>query len=120
MKSRSQPGMRAIVRMPVAFIALSAVTAIGGCGGGSSAPKNASPGLQVFDQASCGSCHTLAAAHSTGTAGPKLDGLGLAPATVARFVHDGASGMPPFKDQLSDTQIQQVADFVARSSRTTK
>ena len=112
--------MRAIVRALVALVALSAVTAIGGCAGGSSAPKNASPGLQVFDQAGCGSCHTLAAAHSSGTAGPKLDGLSLDPATVARFVRDGTSGMPPFKDQLSDKQIQQVADFVARSSHATQ
>jgi mono/diheme cytochrome c family protein len=120
MTCRSKPGMGAIVRAFVAFGALSILTAIGGCGGGSSAPKNASPGLQVFDQASCGSCHTLAAAHSSGTAGPKLDGRSLDPAAVERIVRNGASGMPPFKDQLSDKQIQQVTDFVARSSQATQ
>jgi mono/diheme cytochrome c family protein len=79
-------------------------------------PKNASPGLRAFDDASCGSCHTLAAAHATGTAGPKLDGRPLDRATVERFVRNGASGMPSFKGQLSDAQIQQVAEFVAQSS----
>ena len=71
----------------------------------------------MFDQAGCGGCHTLAAAHSTGTAGKKLDGASLDAATVERFVRGGASGMPSFKDQLSDAEIRQVSDFVARSSR---
>ena len=30
-------------------------------------------GKAVFGKAGCGSCHTLAAAHSTGTVGPNLD-----------------------------------------------
>lgn len=101
--------------------ALLAVVALGGCGGGGgSVPKNASPGLRAFDHAGCGGCHMLEAAHSTGTAGKKLDGASLDAATVGRFVRSGASGMPPFKDQLSDAEIQQVSDFVARSSRPAK
>jgi mono/diheme cytochrome c family protein len=94
-----------------------AVIGPGGCGGGGSVPKNASPGLRVFDDAGCGSCHTLAAAHASGTAGPRLDGAQLDAARVERVVRDGASGMPPFKDQLGSKQIHQVADFVARSSQ---
>jgi cytochrome c6 len=93
-----------------------AALTLGGCGVGSSVPKNASPGLRAFDDAGCGICHTLAAAHATGTAGPNLDGRSLDRATVERFVRNGKSGMPSFKDQLSDTQIQQVAEFVAQSS----
>lgn len=93
--------------------------AASGCGGGGSAklPANASPGLRVFDQANCGSCHTLAAAHSKGTVGKKLDGLSLDAATVEHWIRTGGGGMPVFTDQLPDTQIQQVAEFVARSSR---
>jgi mono/diheme cytochrome c family protein len=104
---------------PVAIVALVACVALGlaGCGGGGAPPKNASPGLRVFDDASCGSCHTLAEAKASGTAGPKLDGRSLDAATVARFVRDGGSGMPPFKDQLSDAEIQQVSDYVARASQ---
>jgi len=94
-----------------------AALVLAGCGGGGAAPKNASPGLRVFDQASCGSCHTLAAAKASGTAGPRLDGRSFDAATVARFVRDGGSGMPPFKDQLSDTGIRQVSNFVARASQ---
>ena len=104
---------------PATFVCAVAVALIGlgGCGGAGSVPKNASPGLRVFDDANCGSCHTLAAAHASGTAGPKLDGAPLDAARVERVVRDGANGMPPFKDQLSSKQIHQVADFVARSSQ---
>jgi sulfite dehydrogenase len=102
-----------------ALVALVGLVALGlaGCGGGGAPPKNASPGLRVFDNATCASCHTLAAANASGTAGPKLDGRSLDAATVERFVRDGGSGMPPFKDQLSDTEIQQVADYVAKASQ---
>jgi len=96
-----------------------AALALSGCGGGggSSPPANASPGLRVFDDQSCGSCHTLAAAHATGTIGPNLNGRSLAPATVEHWVRKGGGGMPSFGGQLSDTEIQQVADFVANASK---
>ena len=94
-----------------------AALALSGCGGGgSSPPANAPPGLRVFDEQNCGSCHTLAAAKATGTVGPNLDGKSLTPATVEHYVRDGGSGMPSFSG-LSDTQIQQVSDFVANASK---
>ncbi len=93
--------------------------ALSGCGGGggsSSVPSNAPPGEKVFaDQ--CATCHTLAAAHATGTVGPSLDHRGFSAASVESKVKGGAAGMPAFSDQLSDTQIQQVSQFVAQSSR---
>jgi mono/diheme cytochrome c family protein len=116
--ARTPTGAGALVAMAATALVAIAVV-VGGCGGGGAPPKNASPGLQAYDNASCGSCHTLAAAHSTGTAGTKLDGLGLDAATVERTVRKGAPGMPSFTDQLSDEQIRQLADFVARSSHGT-
>lgn len=100
-------------------VTIAGVAAGAGCGGGGSSapPANAGPGLKTFDQANCGSCHTLAAAHSTGKVGKKLDGLSLDAATVEHWVRTGGGGMPVFTDQLSDTQIQQVSQFVAESSR---
>jgi cytochrome c551 len=89
----------------------------GGSGGSTSGPANAPPGQKVFADANCGSCHTLAAAHTSGTAGKKLDHAALDVATVERWVRSGGSGMPAFQDQLSATQIQQVAQFVANASR---
>ena len=38
-------------------------------------------------------------------------------ATVESKVKGGATGMPAFGDQLSDTQIKQVSQFVAMSSQ---
>ena len=91
--------------------------ALSACGGGgSSPPANAPPGLRVFDDQSCGSCHTLAAAKATGTVGPNLDGKSLTPASVEHYVRNGGGGMPSFSG-LSDTQIQQVSDFVANASK---
>lgn len=72
----------------------------------------ATEGSEVFAQAGCGSCHTLAAAGSSGTVGPDLDEVKPSHELVVDRVTNGQGGMPPFKDQLSDEQIQAVADFV--------
>jgi mono/diheme cytochrome c family protein len=70
----------------------------------------------VFSDQGCGSCHALAAAGSTGTAGPALDGLKLSPAQVREKVAGGASGMPSYGDRLSAAELDAVARFVARAS----
>ncbi|MFQ5426837.1 MAG: c-type cytochrome [Gaiellales bacterium] len=71
------------------------------------------PGAQVFAQAGCGSCHVLAAAGASGMIGPSLDGSGLTVAAITETVTNGRGAMPSFGDQLSEEQIQQVAEFVA-------
>lgn len=73
----------------------------------------ATDGSEIFAQAGCGSCHTLAAAGSSGTVGPNLDEVKPSHDLVVDRVTNGQGGMPPFKDQLSGEQIQAVADFVA-------
>jgi mono/diheme cytochrome c family protein len=91
---------------------------LAGCGGGtSSLPKNASPGLRAYVKAGCGGCHTFAAAHSTGTIGPRLDGLGADEATIESIVRDGKGGMPGFKDQLSDAEIRAVGQYVVSAGK---
>jgi cytochrome c6 len=106
---------------PAAMCALIVVlAALYGCGAATPAtPANASPGQTLFAQTGCGSCHTLAAAGSTGIAGKKLDGLALDPATVARWIRTGGGGMPSFAAQLSAPQLRQLAAFVARSTHAT-
>jgi mono/diheme cytochrome c family protein len=69
-------------------------------------------GRTVFDS-TCASCHTLAAAGSTGTVGPNLDQLKPSDALVVHQVTDGGGGMPAFGSSLSKTQIQSVALFVS-------
>jgi mono/diheme cytochrome c family protein len=70
-------------------------------------------GKTVFGSAGCVSCHTLADAGSTGTVGPNLDAVKPSYAKVVTQVTNGGGGMPPFKDSLSEPQIQDVAAYVS-------
>jgi cytochrome c6 len=72
----------------------------------------AADGRTVFTE-SCGSCHTLEAAGTSGTVGPALDGTSLAPADIEAIVRKGRGGMPALGDELSDAEISAVAKFVA-------
>jgi mono/diheme cytochrome c family protein len=91
-----------------------AETGGGATGGG--AEGDAAAGADVYTSAGCGSCHTLAAAGSTGTAGPNLDDLQPDAAAVAEQVTNGGGGMPAFKDQLSEQEIADVAAYVAENA----
>jgi mono/diheme cytochrome c family protein len=73
-------------------------------------------GSSVFSSAGCGSCHTLAAAHATGTIGPNLDALKPDYQAVTAQVTNGGSAMPAFKKTLSTQQIADVAAFVVTST----
>jgi mono/diheme cytochrome c family protein len=73
-------------------------------------------GSAVFTSASCGGCHTLAAAKSTGTVGPNLDQLKPDYRTVTAQVTNGGGGMPAFKSQLTTQQIADVAAYVVTST----
>jgi len=69
-------------------------------------------GKAIFT-ARCGSCHTLAAAGTSGKVGPNLDQLKPPEATVKTQVINGGGVMPAFKGTLSDAQINAVAKYVA-------
>jgi mono/diheme cytochrome c family protein len=85
-------------------------TTTGGGGGGAG---DAAAGKQVFETAGCKGCHTLADAGATGTVGPNLDDAKPDEALVVQRVTNGMGAMPPFKGQLSDKQIQDVAAYVS-------
>ena len=75
-------------------------------------------GAKIFQSAGCVGCHTLAAAHATGTVGPNLDTVSPKPdfrLATAR-VTLGKGVMPSFKGQLSDQQIADVAAFVVKAT----
>lgn len=78
-------------------------------GSGSGAPS----GSAVFASAKCGGCHTLKAAHASGTVGPNLDQLRPSAATVSGVVRSGAGTMPSFSGKLTDPQIAAVANYVS-------
>ena len=86
-----------------------------GSGGGSSAGA-APDGKKIFASAGCAGCHTLKAAGATGNVGPNLDQLKPPEDVVAHQVTVGGGAMPAFKGQLSDAEIQAVAQYVSSSA----
>ncbi len=98
-----------------------AVALFAGCGddsgsGSSDAPAKtitaSTDGAQIFKEATCASCHTLAAAGGEGRIGPNLDNEKPPAAEVVEKVTNGDGSMPAFKGRLSTEQIQAVADYV--------
>jgi mono/diheme cytochrome c family protein len=77
---------------------------------------DAEAGRAVFTSAGCGSCHTLQAAGTSGTVGPNLDEAKPPEALVVDRVTNGKGVMPPFRGQLSEQQIQDVAAFVTSAA----
>jgi len=93
-----------------------AVSVLAGCGGGDGGDDNgskSSAGAKVFASAGCGSCHTYSPAGSTGTVGPSLDEASVTFERAVQQVTNGGGGMPPFGDDLSKQQIDDVARFVS-------
>ncbi len=73
-------------------------------------------GSGLFASSGCGSCHTLAAAHSTGTVGPNLDQLKPDYRTVTSQVTNGGGAMPAFKSRLTPQQIADLSAYVVDST----
>ena len=73
-------------------------------------------GASIFQKAGCVGCHTLAAAHATGTVGPNLDQAKPNYQLVTGRVTLGKGVMPSFKGQLTDQQIADVAAYVVKST----
>jgi cytochrome c oxidase subunit 2 len=127
---------QAIVMKPAAFDAWvaqqkkTASPAPSGSSGSSSAA-----GLSVFNANTCASCHTLTAAHATGTIGPDLDKLVAyaqqAHQPLSAFVHESIvdpnayiqpgypKGVMPqtFGQTLSKTQLDSLVTFLVKSAQ---
>ena len=79
-------------------------------------PGGGTDGKAIFASAGCNGCHTLAAAGASGTVGPNLDEAKPSKELAIDRVTNGQGGMPSFKGQLSDAQIEAVATFVAENA----
>ena len=112
-----EPGMPANLVTGEAADAVAAyVASVAGMpvqGGGGQ--KQASDGKTIFTD-KCGGCHTLAAAGTSGTIGPNLDQLKPDLRAAIEQVTNGGGGMPAFKDQLSEKQIEAVAKYVSENA----
>lgn len=120
--TRSTLGRSAVVLASAASVALFA-----GCGGSDSSSTSdsggssggatksittASAGAQIFKDANCTSCHTLADAGSKGNIGPNLDNAKPSVEEGIDKVTNGDGSMPSFKTRLSEAQIKAVATYV--------
>jgi len=81
-------------------------------GGGGGKPD----GKQIFASAGCTGCHTLADAGANGNVGPNLDDAKPPKALVVQRVTNGQGAMPSFKGQLSEAEIEAVADYVSSAA----
>jgi mono/diheme cytochrome c family protein len=71
---------------------------------------------KVVFQSSCGTCHVLADAGTTGTIGPNLDQSRPQLQAAVRQITNGGGGMPPFRGTLSEQQIRALAQYIVRST----
>jgi mono/diheme cytochrome c family protein len=69
---------------------------------------------KLLFESNCGTCHVLADAGTTGTIGPNLDQSKPPLQRAVRQITNGGGGMPPFKGQLTDKQIRELAEYIVR------
>jgi mono/diheme cytochrome c family protein len=105
--------MRAIRLLGILF-----ALGFAGCGGDdepTDRPESAASGdpKQVF-ASTCGGCHTLKAAGTSGSIGPNLDELKPDAARVQAALKSGPGAMP--ENLLTGDDAQQVADYVASNA----
>ncbi|HCH64686.1 MAG TPA: sulfite oxidase [Deltaproteobacteria bacterium] len=68
-------------------------------------------------QPACGTCHTLGDAGTTGVVGPNLDVLAPDAARVESAVTAGVGAMPAYGERLTDTEIRDLAAYVAEATQ---
>jgi cytochrome c6 len=87
-------------------------TYVGAVAGTGVVAERPTDGKSIFTT-SCGSCHTLSDAGTTGAVGPNLDESRPSRELVVDRVTNGQGAMPSFKDSLDEPQIEAVADYVS-------
>jgi cytochrome c6 len=87
-------------------------TYVGAVAGTGVVVERPTDGKSIFTT-SCGSCHTLSDAGTTGAVGPNLDESRPSRELVVDRVTNGQGAMPSFKDSLDEQQIEAVADYVS-------
>ena len=90
-------------------------TYVGAVAGTGVTAEKPTDGKTIFTT-SCGSCHTLADAGTSGAVGPNLDQSKPSQELVTDRVTNGQGAMPSFKGSLDEAQIQAVAEYVASAA----
>lgn len=87
-------------------------TYVGAVAGTGAVVEKPTDGKSVFTT-TCGSCHTLADAGTSGTVGPSLDESRPSKALVRDRVTNGKGQMPAFGSSLDEAQIEAVSEYVS-------
>lgn len=98
--------------MPIVVLGLAA------CGGDDETAdrpqQSASGDPKAVFSSTCGGCHTLSAAGTSGKIGPDLDELKPDAARVTTAIENGPGSMP--ENLLTGGDAQEVADYVAANA----
>jgi mono/diheme cytochrome c family protein len=86
------------------------VASVAGTGAEPAAPAGDDP--QALFTTACGSCHVFSDAGTTGTVGPNLDESNVTFAAAVEQITQGGGGMPPFGGELTEAQIEALAEYV--------
>ena len=95
-------------------IVVAGLLAFAGCGGGAERPAASGGGTSDAKQlftSTCGGCHALEDAGTSGQIGPDLDDEAPSAPEVADAIESGPGQMP--SGLLSGADAQAVADYVA-------
>jgi mono/diheme cytochrome c family protein len=82
---------------------------------GASGPLAATAAGKLFAE-NCGSCHVFEPVGTTGKQGPALDGSALSADAAAKQIAAGGGGMPAFGGQLSQADIESLAELITAKS----
>lgn len=75
-------------------------------------------GRTLFNDWSCGACHSLADGGGTGHVGPALDGnTKLDHPYVVDRLTNGQGAMPAFGGQMTDEEISLLAKYIVQSKK---
>lgn len=106
--------------LALAVVAVPAVSAIASSAD-PSAPLTAAQveqGRQIFNDWSCGACHTLADAGGTGSIGPSFDGNGRLDYVLGSDrITNGQGAMPGFGGQMTDEEIDIVTKYIVKAKK---
>ena len=65
----------------------------------------------------CGACHTLEDADTSGMVGPNLDTLNADEKRIRNALQNGVGAMPAYGNQLNETQLRELTNYLLRSTR---
>jgi mono/diheme cytochrome c family protein len=114
--SVNKPGEKTVAPLPVTVVGTVPKAAPAAAVPAAYKNGDSVAGKAVFETAGCKGCHTLKDAGATGTVGPNLDQAKPPLSLVVERVTKGAGAMPPFKGQISDKQIADVAAYVVKAT----